>query len=216
MDWQTIGASLPQLLVATVNTISLTVLTVVLATALAVPLAILRQAPDTLSARLVAGYSWFMRACPLLVILYFCYYGLPALHIDLPPFQTAVVGGAISAGAYYMEIIRGGLRAVPAGQWEAARALGLPPWRIWYKIILPQTLPVILPPFISNTTIILKGSSLASVITVDELTGVGNSIISLTYRPLEILLTVAVIYLALNTLLTTFQQWGERHWAVKR
>ena len=215
-DWQLVVESLPMLGYAALNTVKLTFFNVALGTVLAIPLTIARQSSNSALSRGVAAYSWFMRTCPLLILLYFLYYGLPTLGIYLPAFGVAVVGGGIMTAAYYTEIIRGGVLAVPSGQWDAARALGLSPWRIWRRIVLPQAIPVALPPYISDTTLILKGSSLASIITVDELTGVGNSIISTTYRPLEILLVVAAVYLALNSLLTLAQHWGERHWAVRR
>lgn len=206
---------LPILLIATVRTIQLAVWTVTLATVLAIPLVILRQSSNLLISRIVAGYSWVMRTLPLLVVLFFGFYGLPQLNVTLPAFQTAIAFTGIQAAAYYMEIIRGGVLAVPKGQFEAARTLGLSPLRTWRRIILPQAIPVALPAYISNTTILVKGTSIASVITVSELTGVANSIISITYRPLEILLTAAAIYLALNSVLTLLQSFGERFWATK-
>lgn len=215
IGWQLIVDSLPVLLMAAVNTVLLAALTAALGVALALPLVVMRQSAKPVLSRTIATFSWFMRTCPLLVILYFLYYGLPALGVYLPAFQVAVVSSGVQTSAYYMEIIRSGLLAVPSGQWEASRALGLSPWHIWRRVVLPQVIPVALPPFISDTTHILKGSSIAAIITVDELTGVGNSIISITYRPLEILFVMTVIYLMLNSLLTLVQYWGERRWAIR-
>jgi len=216
LDWQITLTYLPNLLYAAMRTIQLTVLTVLLGAIIAVPLAIIRQSSNKVLVSIVAAYSWLMRTCPVLLILYFCYYGLPRLGLRLPAFEVAVIGGGLSSGAYYMEILRGGLLAVPKGQYDAAQALGLTPLRVWQRIILPQAIPVALPPFISNTQLILKGSSLASIITVNELTGIGNGIISITYRVLEILFPVAAIYLALNSMLTLAQHWGERRWTIKK
>jgi len=215
-DWQIVITHLPDLLRATVRTIQLTLWTVLLGTVLGVALAIVRQSAAPMLGRAIAVYSWFMRTGPLLVILYFLYYGLPRVGIYLPAFQLAVLGGGVASGAYYMEIIRGGILAVPKGQMDAARALGMHPLRVWTRVVLPQAIPVFLPPFVSNTQLILKGSSLAGVITVAELTGVGNRFISLTFRPLEILFPVAVIYLTLNSVLVLLQMAGERAWHTRR
>jgi His/Glu/Gln/Arg/opine family amino acid ABC transporter permease subunit len=206
---------LPTLLRATVRTVELAVWIVALATILAFPLVVLRQSANPLIAGSVAVYSWVMRTLPLLIMLFFGFYGLPRLNVTLPAFQTAIVFTGVQAAAYYMEIVRGGVLSVGKGQFEASRALGLAPLHTWRRIILPQVIPVSLPGYISNTIIIMKGTSVASIITVSELTGVGNSIISITYRPLEILLPVAVIYLFLNSVLTILQHLGERHWSLK-
>lgn len=213
-SWQFILDNLPALLAAAVDTIKLTVPIVIFSTILAVPLVILRSSSNPLISLPVAIYSWIMRVTPLLVVLYFVFYGLPILGVRIRPFTIAVVGSSILSASYYMEVIRGGLLAVPQGQLEAARALGLSSWRIWQRIVLPQVIPVSLPPYISNTVLILKGTSIAMLITVDELTGVGFGIISVTYRPMEIILVMAIIYLAMITAITSFQHWAERRWAI--
>ena len=215
LDWSVVVENLPKLLNATVRTVQLAVLTVALGTVLGIPLAILRQSSNAAIVRVVTWYSWLMRVVPTLIIYFFVYYGLPRLNVTLPAFETAIIGSGIQAAAYYGEVFRGGLLAVPAGQVEAARALGLSRRRIWQRIVLPQAIPVSLPAYMSNTIIITKGTSIASIITVNELAGVGNSIISITYRPLEILFVVTAIYLTLNTVLTLVQRWGEQRWSIK-
>ena len=127
---------LPTLLAATVRTLQLAVWTVALATVLAIPLVVLRQSTNPAISRMVSVYSWIMRAIPLLVILFFGYYGLPKLNVVLPAFGTAVVCTALQASAYYMEVIRSGVLAVPKGQFEASRALGLSPLHFWRRIML--------------------------------------------------------------------------------
>jgi His/Glu/Gln/Arg/opine family amino acid ABC transporter permease subunit len=215
LDWTVVADNLPRLLHATVRTVHLTVLTVALGTILGLLLAVLRQSSNNSVSSVVGGYNWLMRVVPTVIIMFFVYYGLPRLGLTLPAFETAVIGAGIQAGAYYGEIFRAGILSVPTGQAEAARALGLSPMRTWRRIMLPQAIRVSVPPYMSNTIIIMKGTSIASIITVDELTGVGNSIISITYRPLEILFAVTAIYLTLNTVLTLIQHWAERRWATK-
>lgn len=123
---------------------------------------------------------------------------------------------SVTASAYNLEIFRAGIVAVPPGQFEAARALGLSETRMWRRIVLPQALPVIIPPYISNATLVLKGSSTAAVVTVPELTGVGIGLITQTLRPLETLTAVAVLYLAFNSVLTGLQAFAERRLARSR
>lgn len=214
-SWQFILDNLPELLAAAVNTIKLTVPIVIISTILAAPLVVLRRSSNPFISRPVAAYSWIMRVIPLLVVLYFVFYGLPIIGVSIQPFTIAIVATSIQAAGYYMETIRGGVLAIPEGQREAARALGLSSWRTWRRIVLPQVLPVSLPPYMSNTVLVLKGTSIAMLITVDELTGVGFGIISVTYRPMEIILVLAILYLAMITALTSFQHWAERRWAIK-
>jgi His/Glu/Gln/Arg/opine family amino acid ABC transporter permease subunit len=207
---------LPDLLGAAISTVGLTVLITVIGTVLAIPLALVRQGHSLAWSQAVGVYSWFIRVTPMLIFLYFLFYGLPAIGILLPPFQIYVICGGLFSAAKFTENFRGGLLAVPDGQWEAAKALGLSPWRVWGRIILPQAVPVVLPGYMSNITTALKGTSLASLVTIDELTGVGNAIISRTFRPLEILFVVTAIYLALNSLVTLIQRWAEERFRIHR
>jgi len=202
----------PAIVAAAWLTVALTVLSSVLAAAVALPLAIVRESRSPFAGA-VGMYSWILQAVPVLVILYFGYYGLPRLGVTLPAFQTAILAMGISSSAYQIEIFRAGIVSVPREQFEAAHALGLPSGRLWLRIVLPQAMSVIIPPYISNLTTVLKGTSLASVITVQELSGVGLGIITSTLRPYEVLIAVSVIYLAMNSVLTTSQRILERRLA---
>ncbi len=202
MDFNFLYQQMPILLSATWMTVKLTVLTLVISTALAIPLAILRMREGTVIARVVASYSTLMRAVPTLVVLFFVYYGLPQLGITLPAFPTALAGLVLSATAYNLEIFRAGLLTVRRGQFEAARSLAIPEWRMWYGIIVPQSLPVIVPTYLSNATLVMKGTSVASIITIPELTAKANEIVSDTYRPFEVLLAAALIYVLMGGLLS--------------
>ena len=108
------------------------------------------------------------------------------------------------------DLLRGGIAAVPQGQFEAARALGLREPRLWRRVVIPQTLPVVISPLISNMTLQLKGTSLAALITVPELTGTALEAISYTYRPFEVLVGVSLAYLVLDSVLTGVQMAAER------
>ncbi|MBF9235492.1 amino acid ABC transporter permease [Microvirga alba] len=206
---------LPMMMRATIVTIQLTLVTLVASTVFAIPLAIVRMREYTFGARMVAWYSALMRAVPTLVLLFFVYYGLPQIGVVIPAFVTALVGLSLSAIAYNLEIIRSGLMAVDRGQIEAARALGVPGWRIWWNIAIPQAVPVMVPTYLSNATLVLKGTSVASIITIPELTAVANEIVSETYRPFEILLGATAIYIVLGGVLTLAAQVASRQWQAK-
>ena len=155
--------------------------------------------------RSVAGaYVWIIRGTPLLVQILFMYFALPVLvpGLNLPDFAAACVALALNVGAYNAEAVRAGLNAVPRGQTEAARALGLPKGRVFLDVVFPQAFKIALPPLVSNFVALLKDSSLAYAIGVVELTNVGNRIQSSTFQPVETLITVGLTYLVLTTLVT--------------
>jgi len=201
MDLNYLAENLPLLLEATKVTAILMVATIVLSTAIALPLSVVGLRRPNAASRALDLFTLFMRSIPTLVVLFFFYYGLPYMGLVLPAFAVAVVGLTISAVAYNIEIFRAGLRAVDPGQIEAAEALGVPRWRIWVNIAFPQAMPVFLPTYLSNATLILKGTSVASIITLPELTAVANEIVSLTYQPFEILIAAALIYVAMGGML---------------
>ena len=215
MDFGFVLEQLPALLRAAWITVQLTVWTLVVSTIAALPLAVLRMQEGTIAARVVGWYSALMRAIPTLVVLFFAYYALPQLGIVLPAFETALAGLALSATAYNLEIFRAGFKAVSPGQFEAARALGVPGWRIWWNVAVPQALPVIVPIYLSNATLVLKGTSVASIITISELTAVANEIVSTTYRPFEVLVTAAVLYVAMGGVLSLVAALVARKWATR-
>ncbi|WP_164771877.1 amino acid ABC transporter permease, partial [Mesorhizobium sp. M7D.F.Ca.US.004.03.1.1] len=178
----------------------------------AIPLAIARTTSIAILRSIAIAYSWFFRAIPSLTILFFMYYGLPALGIYLDAWTSAILGLSLTAAAYMTEIIRAGIRSVPAGQYESARALGMPFWLSMRRIILPQTMRIIIPPMASEFTAVLKGSALASLVAVAELTGQASALISLTYQPIPILASVALAYLALNSVIVGGQAFLERRY----
>ncbi|GKS75988.1 amino acid ABC transporter permease [Acidovorax sp. SUPP950] len=155
--------------------------------------------------RWVAGfYIWVIRGTPLLVQILFVYFALPVLvpGLNLPDFAAAVVALGLNVGAYNAEAVRAGLLAVPRGQTEAARALGLSRLHVFFDVVFPQAFKISLPPLVSNFVALLKDSSLAYAIGVVELTNVGNRIQSATFQPIATLSTVAITYLLLTTLVT--------------
>ena len=149
-------------------------------------------------------YIWVIRGTPLLVQILFVYFALPVLvpGLNLPDFAAAAVALGLNVGAYNAEAIRAGLLAVPRGQTEAAKALGLGRVHVFMDVVFPQAFKISLPPLVSNFVALLKDSSLAYAIGVVELTNVGNRIQSATFQPIATLTTVAVTYLLLTTLVT--------------
>lgn len=204
MNWDPVLQSGPELLAAIGLTCLLTVAVVGLSTIPAIPLGILRSSDGPIS-RVIGLFSWVMRATPALVLLYLVFYGLPSAGFVLPALVTAILGLSVQAAAYNLEIFNGSIRSIDYRQRDSVRALGIGPIRAWFHILFPQALPSAVPPYISNSIIVLKGTSLASVITVQELTGETNILINRFNEPIALLITSGAIYLLLSTVLTIVQ-----------
>lgn len=151
------------------------------------------------------GIEWMMvtyieifRGTPLLVQLFFIYYGLPQVGIAMSAHHAAILGLSLNFGAYMSEIVRSGMGAIDYGQHEAARALGMNAWVRLRYIIYPQALRITLPPLTNTYAAILKDSSLVSVLSITELTRAGQLIYVRTYEPFEIYLTLAVFYFVMT------------------
>ncbi len=160
--------------------------------------------------RLGGAYVSVFRGVPLLVQLLFIYYFLAEFGLDVPAIVAAVGGLALSSAAYQAEILRGALNAVPRAQTEAAVALGFAGSEIWRRVLLPQALRISVPPLINEFILLLKASSLVSVVGIAELTRVSMNIASMTYRPLEAYVGGGLFYLAINLTLAGFGALMER------
>src|SRR5579872_2162768 len=160
--------------------------------------------------RLGATYISVFRGVPLLVQLLFIYYFLAEYGLDVPAIAAAVGALALSSGAYQAEILRGALNAVPRGQGEAATALGFSGLDIWRRVLLPQALRISVPPLISEFILLIKASSLVSVVGIAELTRSSMNIASETYRPLEAYVAGGLFYLAINLCLAALGAIAER------
>jgi len=190
-------------------TLLLAALSVAVGAVLALLLSLLR-ASSRAGAALVGTYVFVLRGSPLLVQLFLIYYGLsqfPAVRGSMlwpflrQPFWCAVLALSLNTAAYASEIIRGGLRAVPPGPVEAARALGLSGVRLYGLVILPLALRQALPGYGNEVVIMVKSTALASVVTLMELTGIAHDIIGETFRAFEVFLCAGAIYLALNSII---------------
>jgi len=133
----------------------------------------------------------------------FVFLALPlVVPLQLSDFTSAAVALAVNVGAYNAEAIRAGIQAIPKGQTEASRALGLSPLQTSVFVVWPQALKIALPPLVNNIVALLKDSSLAYVIGVVELSNIGNRVQAATFQPVPVFVTTASIYLVLTTVLT--------------
>ncbi|MFD1627201.1 amino acid ABC transporter permease [Azospirillum griseum] len=213
MKFSVIVDALPHLLGAAVTTIWISLLGVMLGQVIGVLVCVARQSGRR--ALDVAGgvYVSFFRGVPLLIQLLLIYYMLPLIGIDVPPLVAAIGALSLASGAYVSEIYRGSLNAVPHGQSEAALALGFSAPTIWKRILLPQAFRISVPALVNELILLLKASSLISVVGVAELTRTSQTISASNFRPLEIYLAAGVIYLAINSALALFGALVERRLA---
>lgn len=162
---------------------------------------------------IAVGYVSILRGTPLLIQLLLIYFGLPQFGIILQPVPAAIIALSLHAGAYLAENFRAGILAVDKGQWEAAYSLGMSFAKAFRRVAFPQAARVAIPPVGSRFIALMKDTSLASVVTVVELTAVAESIGSSTFRYLEMFAIVAAIYWAINSLLSVGQEVLERRLA---
>lgn len=148
--------------------------------------------------KLFTPYVEIFRGTPLLIQLFFIYYGLPSIGITIDNYVAAYLGIGLCGGAYISEIIRGSLYSVEKGQQEAAFSLGLSKFQTLVHVILPQALQVAIPPLMNSFSSQLKETSLVSVLAINELTRSGQMVYSRTFRPFEIYLAVGILYFVMT------------------
>jgi len=149
-----------------------------------------------------SGYVWLFRGTPVLVQLIIIYTGLPQMGIQLGVVASALIGLGVNEGAYLAEIIRSGISAVPKGQFEAARAIGMTWPKTMRIVVMPQALRIIIPPLGNAFNGLMKTSSLASVISMEELLRRTELLVQVQFKVLEIFIVAALYYLFLTTV------WG--------
>lgn len=159
---------------------------------------------------ILRAYVDIIRGTPLLVVIFLIFYGLPALNVEIDGFQAAVVAFSLFAGAHISEIIRGGISSVPRGQTDAAKALGLTFWPSMAWVVLPQALPVLLPPWVNTAVEMVKGSSLVVLVSVSDLMFATVKVAERTGNPMPLYLTAAAIYVVVNLTISRFGVWLER------
>ncbi len=207
MEWHLIIDVLPLLLDGALLTIQLTAASVLLGLAIALPLSLMRASHATVLSRLVLLYTFAFRGTPLLVQLFLIYYGASQIEwvrtsvawaVLREPWWCALIAFSLNHAAYATEILRGGIRAVPRGEIEAAKALGMSYTLRIRRIVLPVAFRLSLPAYANEVVLMLKASSLASTITMMELTGTARKIVAQTFSPYEVFISAALIYLGIT------------------
>ncbi|MFE0019244.1 amino acid ABC transporter permease [Mesorhizobium sp. NPDC059054] len=160
--------------------------------------ALMRLSNSKVLSSIAAAYVELIRNTPFLVQIYIVYFGLPSVGIRISEMTAAILSLTLYAGAYITEIVRAGIQTIGEGQREAARTLGMSPYLTFRYVVLLPAISAIFPALTSQFILIMLASSVVSVISVPELTGVANDVQGLTFRSLEAYLVVAVIYLALT------------------
>ncbi len=212
-------------------TIALTLIAMAGGIAIGVALAIMRLSPNPIVTGSAWVYIWFFRGTPVLVQLLFWYnasYIFPSFSLGIPfgpalvhfnlntwvtPFLAASIGLALNEGAYMSEVVRAGLISVDEGQTEAAQSIGMSRFMTLRLIVVPQAMRVIIPPTGNETISMLKTTSLASVVTVSELTFTVDQIMAADYRTVPLLMVASLQYLWVTSVLMVGQYYIERHYA---
>ena len=159
---------------------------------------------------LATSFIEIFRNTPFIIQVFMFFYVLPFYGLYLPADYVGMVALALFGSAYFAEVIRGGINAVPNGQLESARATGMSDWKAMRYIILPQTLPIILPTMTNQTLSLVKESAVLSTITVSELTMAAIKVQGETFRPFEAFIMIALMYWALNETIAIIMRRVER------
>ncbi|MFC7400005.1 ABC transporter permease [Chelatococcus sp. GCM10030263] len=220
MDFTFMGETFMALLPGLPLTLQLAFTSVACGAVLALFLALMRLSGVAALAWPARCYVFLFRSTPLLVQIFLIYYGLGqfrAVRMSMlwpilrEPYWCAIIALSLNTAAYASEIIRGGLQSVPHGQVEAARAAGMGRFLLFRRIILPLAIRQALPAYGNELILMIKATSLTSIITLMEVTGIAAKLISETYRAIEIFIVAGAIYLAINFVITRLVQFAE-HW----
>lgn len=214
MDLNFIMNSLPFLLKGSIMTIQLTLITLILGTILGIIMALFKLTKNIVLRYFSTLFTWIFRGTPMILQLFFFYYALPMMGVTLTPFTAAIIGLSLNCGAYMAEIIRGGIISVDKGQFEASKALGFTYFQTMSKIILPQTLRIIIPSVGNEFITMLKDTSLVSTIAMVELMRSAVQISSTTFKYTEMLLAAAFLYLLMTTIFTSIFSFVEKKLSV--
>lgn len=206
---------LPLLLQGAWVSIQVTLLSLALATVLGMVLALMRLSPMALLHVPAVTIITLLRGIPIFVQLLYIYFVFPDIGINLSAFQAAVIGIGVGYSAYHAENFRAGIMAIDRGQYEAAKSIGMRTPMIMWRIILPQAIRIILPPYGNIMIMMLKDSSLASVITVSEMTRAGQLIASSTFKNMTVFTNVAILYLCMSLPISALSAWLERRFKEK-
>jgi His/Glu/Gln/Arg/opine family amino acid ABC transporter permease subunit len=168
---------------------------------------------NSFSASALSSFVWIIRGTPLFVQVLIVYYALPeVIGISLSPFTAGVIALGVNSMVYISEIVRGGINAIPEGQWDASYVIGLKPWQTLKGIILPQMFRITLPSLTNELTALIKETSILMVIGVAELTKVSRDIVARELDPMTIYLAAAVLYLLMTSCVSVCAQYSQKRW----
>jgi octopine/nopaline transport system permease protein len=208
-DFNLVLSSLPELAVGLGITIQLTVITVLAGILIAMPFGVLRASSRKRYAMPIWAYTYFFRGTPLLIQLFLIYYGLAQFKAIRTSFLwpllregywCCLIAFTLNTVAYTIEIIAGAIRNVPHTDIEAAKSMGMSQWLVLRRITIPVAIRIMFPAYTNEVIFILQSTSLASLVTVLDLTGIARVIIARTFSPYELFITIALIYLGLTYL----------------
>ena len=219
MDFELMITSFPKLLNATLITIKLLTASLFFGLFIGLLFAILRMNKNSIINKFAYGYSYVFRGTPLLVQIFIIYFGLGQIEylrstilwvILKEPYWCAIIAFALNTGAYTSEILRSAFQTIKVGYIEAGKSLGISSKIIFYKIQIPIAIRQSLPAYGNEIILMLKGTSLASTVTLMDLTGVAKYIISTTFKPIEVFIVAGSIYLFMTFLVHTTIKYLER------
>jgi len=214
--------SLPKLLSAAVVTLKLLSLSLFFGIFIGLLFAILRLNKNQIINKFAYGYSYVFRGTPLLVQIFIIYYGLGQIEyfrstflwvIFKEPYWCAIIAFALNTGAYTSEILRSAFQTIKPGIIEAGKSLGISSKIIFYKIQIPVAIRQSLPAYGNEIILMMKGTSLASTVTLMDITGVAKHIVSTTYKPLEIFILAGCIYLFMTFLIHNLIKFLEKKYS---
>ena len=219
MDLDLMIDSLPKLLSATLTTLKLLSLSLIFGLIIGLIFAIMRLSKNKFVSNFSYGFSYIFRGTPLLVQIFIIYFGLGQIEylrstilwtILKEPYWCAIIAFALNTGAYTSEILRSAFQTIKPGLIEAGKSLGISSKIIFYKIQIPIAIKQSLPAYGNEIILMLKGTSLASTVTLMDLTGVAKYIISTTFKPVEVFIVAGSIYLFLTFLIHNFIKFAEK------
>ena len=221
MDFELMVNSFPKLLNATVITLKLLSLSLFFGLFVGLLFAVMRLNKNPIINKFAYGYSYVFRGTPLLVQIFIIYFGFGQIEfiresvawvILKEPYWCAIIAFALNTGAYTSEILRSAFQTISRGYIEAGKSLGIPSKIIFYKIQIPIAIKQSLPAYGNEIILMLKGTSLASTVTLMDLTGVAKYIISTTFKPIEVFIVAGSIYLFMTFLIHNFIKFLERRY----
>ncbi|MGR6431706.1 amino acid ABC transporter permease [Rhizobium sp. PAMB 3174] len=198
------------LLIGLLNTVKIAAVSIVFGVAVGMLLALMRLSDRRLVRAPAIAFIEFYRNTPPIIHFFWFFYALPVvMNISLDPFVAAVLALSTQSGAFYAEVFRGGIVSIEKGQWEGARALGMSRSALMRRIILPQAITRMIPPFVERSFELLKTTALASTLAYADLLYQAMLVNSETFRPLEVYTTIALMYVTLLVSASALARFAE-------